>query len=225
MTKLVEVAKMRREMIGLVVIAFLGLTSGTFAQDQPLKVKGGHVLGESAEQFFSEGYEQGAFNACKTGDFKTLAFSSKRKLKGYCSDLADSRDDAVSGKRSEYKGGGDTDERRTDTFTFDQGHLVKMELEYPAPNPEFNYRGEPFDKILGEMKKSYGPPTSETAEPTQNTYGVPMVAHHELWLAPESAIVITEKPGADGSTTLAAFTRAEYDRMVADAAKGANPLQ
>ena len=149
----------------------------------------------------------------------------KRQLKKYCEDLADARQQATSGKRSEYKGGGDVSEMRMDTFTFDGGRLVKVELLFSAPSAEFNYRGQSFEKIFAGTKQAYGPPTSETTEPVQDTYGARYLAHRELWLTPQTAILITEKPGPGGSTTLAAFTRAEYDRAVSGAGKAANPLQ
>ena len=74
---------------------------------------------------------------------------------------------------------------RTDTFTFDGGHLVKVELLYSAPSAEFNYRGHAFEEILAGARQAYGPPTTETTEPTQDIYGVPYVAHRELWVAPQ----------------------------------------
>ena len=222
---------MRKEMIG-VTLVLLSLASGApaqdqpaAAQDQPMKVKGGHVLGETAERFFGEGYEKDAFSACQTQDFKSLSLPNKRKLKDYCQDLADAREEAKSGKRSEYKGSGDVSELRDDKFTFDGGHLVKLELLFAAPSAESNYRGQSFEKIFAGVKQSYGPPSSETAEPVQDTYGARYLAHRELWLAPQTAIVMTEKIGPGGSTTLTAVTRAEYDRMVAEAAKAVNPLQ
>jgi hypothetical protein len=203
----------------------LALTGGALAQDQLMKVKGGHQLGETAAQFFAEGYEKHALGACTTGDFKSVDKSSKRQLKKYCADLDDARQQAVSGKRYDYKGGGDLTEMRTDTFTFNGGRLVKVELVYSAPNAEVNYRGQKFDDIFAGVKQAYGPPTSETTEPTKNAYGVEYVAHRELWLLPGNAILITERPGPDGSTTLEAFTRAEYDRTKAAAGKPANPLE
>jgi hypothetical protein len=215
---------MRREMIG-VALALLSLASAAPAQDQPIRLKGGHVLGESAEQFFGEGYEKAAFSACQAGDFKSLNLPSKRKLKDYCMGLVDARQQATSGKRSEYKGSGDVSELRDDTFTFDDGRLVKAELRFSAPSAEFSYRGQSFEKLFAETKQSYGPPTSETSEPIQDTYGARYIAHREVWLTPQTAILITEKAGPGGSTTLAALKRAEYDRAVADAAKAVNPLQ
>jgi hypothetical protein len=203
----------------------LVLTRGALAQDQLMKVKGGHQLGETAAQFFAEGYEKQMLGACATGDFKSVNKSSRRELKKYCADLDDARQQAVSGKRYDYKGGGDLTEMRTDTFTFNGGRLVKVELIYSAPNAEVNYRGQKFDNIFAGVKQAYGPTTSETTEPAKNAYGVEYVAHRELWLLPGNAILITERPGPDGSTTLEAFTRAEYDRTRAAAGKPANPLE
>src|SRR5580704_1093940 len=102
---------MRREMIG-VTLAFLSLASAAPAQDQAIKLKGGHTLGETAERFFGEGYEKAAFSACQAGDLKSLNLPTKRHLKDYCQDLADARQEATSGKRSDYKGGGDVSELR-----------------------------------------------------------------------------------------------------------------
>jgi hypothetical protein len=89
-----------------------------------------------------------------------------------------------------------------------------------------NYRGQRFDEIFAGIKQAYGPPTNESTAPVKNTYGVESVAHRETWVLPQGAILVTEQPGEDGSTTLVALTRAEYDRTVAAGApKAANPLQ
>lgn len=222
---------MRKGIIPLLGLSALllnveALAQNQLIQDQPIKVKGGHQLGETAEQFFAEGYEKDMLGACATGDFRSVNKSSRRQLKDYCGAFADVHRQAISGKRYEYKGGGDVTEMRTDTFTFDGDRLVKVELLYSAPSAEVNYRGQSFEKIFAGAKQAYGAPLSETTEPIQDAYGVPYVAHRELWLAPQAAILITEKPGPGGSTTLAAFTRDEYDRTVAGAAaKAANPLQ
>jgi hypothetical protein len=217
---------MRKGIIQLLALAVLLLTVDVWAQDQPIKVKGGHQLGETAEQFFAEGYEKEMISACATGDFKSVNRSNRRQLKEYCSAFADVHQQAISGKRCEYKGSGDVSEMRTDTFTFDGDRLVKVELLYSAPSAEVNYRGQSFEKIFAGAKQAYGSPLSEATEPVQDAYGVPYVAHRELWLSPQVAILITDKPGPGGSTALTAFTREEYDRTVAGAAaKAANPLQ
>jgi hypothetical protein len=207
------------------ILAMLLFASGISAQEQPLQVKGGHLLGETAEQFFSEGYEKQALDACATGDFRGINKLTKRGMKKYCSQLADTRQQATSARGCEYKGG-DLTELRTDTFTFDNGRLVKVELVYAVPSAEANYRGQSFVQIFDGTKQAYGLPTSASTQPVRNQYGVEYVAHRELWLTPQSAVLITERPGEGGSTTLAAFTRAEYDRTVqAATAKAPNPLQ
>jgi hypothetical protein len=220
---------MRREIVGpltlaALTLAALALASGVLAQDLPMKVKGGHQLGETAEQFFDEGHEKEVLSACAAGNFKSVN-PDKRAAKKYCGDLDEIRQMAVSGKRGEY-GSGDPSDMRTDTFTFDGGHLVKVELLYSVPSAESNYRGHSFEDIFAGIKQAYGPPTSESTAPVQNVYGVKYTAHRELWVAPHAVILITEQPGEGGSTTLIAFTRAEYDRtMAAGAPKPANPLE
>jgi hypothetical protein len=114
-----------------------------------------------------------------------------------------------------------------DTFTFDGGHLVKVELIiYSVPSAESNYHGQSFKELFEGLKQAYGAPTSETTKSIQDTYGAPYVAHRELWVAPHAAVLITEQPGPGGSTTVAAFTRAEYDRTIAiGPPKARNPLE
>lgn len=196
-----------------------------------MKVKGGHELGESAEQFFAEGHEKDAVDACATGKFKSIVNKfSKPALKQYCSQLTDARLQAITGKRTEYKGDGDPTEMRTDTFTFDRDRLVKVELLFAAPSAEANYRGQTFAQIFAGIKQAYGPPTSEHTEQGQDTYGVPYLAHRELWESSQAVILITEQvprqPENNGSTTLTAFSRTEYDRsMTSGVPRIANPLQ
>jgi hypothetical protein len=192
------------------------------AQEQMLKVKGGHQLGETAEQFFSEGQEKEALNACASTDFKKVEKIFRVKLKKDCEDLAATRQMAMDGKRAEYRSAGEPAEMREDTFTFDGGHLVKVDLLYSLPSLEYNNRGFTFNQIFEGAKQAYGPPTRETSKQVQDDYGVPYTAHQELWLTPSAAILITEKPGPHGSTLLAASTREEYDRT---AGKLPNPLQ
>src|SRR5208282_2481030 len=134
------------------------------------------------EQFFAEGHEKEVLGACAAGDFKNVNRSNKREAKKYCAELADTRQQAISGKRCEYQSGGDPSETRTDTFTFDGGHLVKVELLYSAPSIESNYSGRSFEELFAGIKQAYGTPTSETTRPVQDVYGVHYVAHRELWL-------------------------------------------
>jgi hypothetical protein len=221
-----------RKTISVVAIAaVLFLAADVLPQEQMMKVKGGHKLGESAEQFFAEGHEKETLDACASGKFRSIISKlSRLVLKQYCSQLTDARQQATSGKRTEYTGDGDPTEMRTDTFTFDKDRLVKVELVFAAPSAEANYRGQTFAQIFAGMKQAYGPPTSEHTEQKQDTYGVPYLAHRELWESPQAVILITERvprqPENNGSTTLTAFTRAEYDRsMTSNVPRIANPLQ
>lgn len=217
---------MSRPTIALFAFAALWFPVATPGQDSMLKVKGGHQLGETSEQFFSEGFEKQALTACAAGDYKSVEKFSRREIRSLCAHITDARNQAGAGKRYDYKGGGDVTERRTDTFTFDDSHLVKVELFFAAPSAEVNYRGQSFEQIFDGLKQAYGPPTSESTEPTTNTYGVRYVAHRELWLTPQAVILVVEKPGETGSTTLSAFSRTEYDRSMGDRApKPSNPLQ
>jgi hypothetical protein len=189
-------------------------------------VKGGHLLGETAEQFFAEGQEKDALGACATGDFKSLNKAIRSQVKKDCDELVRTRQLAMGGKREDYQSGGDPSEMRTDTFTFDGSCLVKVELVYSLPSAEYNYRGHSFKEILAGAKEAYGLPTNESTSPVRDAYGVEYTAHRELWLMPHAVILITEQPAPGGSTTLLAFTRSEYDRTVAAGPpKPANPLE
>jgi hypothetical protein len=210
---------------GLLTFIVFSVANGALAQEQIRKVNNGHQLGETAEQFFTEGYEKQVLSACAAGDFKGVNRSNKRELKKYCGEMAETRQQAMSGKRFEYKGG-NLSEMRVDTFTFDGGHLIKVELTFSAPSAEANYRGQSFEEIFAALRQTYGPPTSERTEPTKDAYGVEYLAHRELWEAPNTAMILIELPGSGGSTTLVAFTRAEYDRTMAGGApQPTNPLQ
>jgi hypothetical protein len=217
-----------RKTISLVAIAaVLFLAADVLPQEQMMKVKGGHELGESAEQFFAEGHEKEALEECASRKLKSVISKlNSTALKQYCSQLTDARQQATSGKRTEYKGDGDPTELRTDIFTFDKDRLVKVELLFAAPSAEANYRGQTFAQLFAGMKQAYGAPTSEHTEQRQDTYGVSYVAHRELWESPQAVILMTEQvpqqPQNNGSTTLTAFTRAEYHRSTASAV---NPLQ
>ena len=210
----------------LIAPAILLIVCGAFGQTSPVNVKGGHVLGEKAQQFFNEGREKDLLSACAAKDYKSITEVDKRMAKNYCVEMAKVRDQATSGKRCAYQTAGDSTELRTDTFTFSEEHLVSAQLMYAVPSAEFNNRGQTFDQIFAAIKQAYGPPATESTTPVRDTYGVQYTAHRELWLSPDAAISITETPGPGGSTTVVAYTRPEYDRIeAASATKAANPLQ
>jgi hypothetical protein len=221
-----DTIRMNKQSIGLLTLAQILLACGAFGQTLPMKVKGGHLLGESAEQFFGEGREKELLSACAAKDYKSVTEVDKRLAKNYCSELANARQQAIGGKRCAYQTAGDSTELRTDTFTFADGHLVNVQLIYAAPSAEFNNRGQAFAQIFDTIKQAYGPPTAENTAPARDAYGVQYVAHRELWISSDAAVVVNETPGPGGSTTVIAYTRAEYDRMkAANSSKAANPLE
>ncbi len=218
--------QLMREITGLLALAVLLTPGATPGQTLPMKVKGGHVLGETAEQFFGEGREKDLLSACAAKDYKSVTEVDKRLAKKYCSELADARQQATNGKRCAYQTAGDPTELRTDTFTFADGHLVNVQLIYAAPSAESNNRGQAFDQIFETIRQAYGAPKTENTSPVRDAYGIQYVAHREIWESADAAILINEAPGPGGSTTVIAYTRAEYDRMkAAGASKAANPLE
>jgi hypothetical protein len=101
---------------------------------------------------------------------------------------------------------------------------VKVELSYEATIAENNYGGKPFKEILAGAKEAYGQPTNESTQIVQNAYGLNITLHHEEWSAPHAVLLINEKPMPDAATNVLAYTRAEYDRLMAEP-KAKNPLQ
>jgi hypothetical protein len=217
---------MRKQTVGTIMLAALSVATSLGAQEDPLKVRGGHRLGETVDQFFSEGREKDVLAACSPSALKDLDRSAKRKAKDICEDVKDTRTKASTGKHTELKPAADTKNQIADTYTFEGGHLVKVELIYTAPNIQNNYTGRTYEDISTTMKQSYGPPTVAKNDETQDAYGVQYETHREMWLTPQAAILVTEKPGQRATTTIVAFTRAEYDRtMDGFNPKTTNPLQ
>jgi hypothetical protein len=199
------------------------------AQEQPRQLKGGgHLLGESAEQFYSEGYIGDVLRACEAEDWKSVSHltknvdhSSKKKAKDICATLAAAKQQATSGARLEYKGSGDMDTMRADTFTLDGGHLVEIDMVYSAPIANFQgYHPKSYGELLAGLQEAYGAPTKTYTERVLNTYGVQYEAHHAVWMGKKDVINVIEQPGVNGWTEVVAATLAEYNR-----AKTSNPLQ
>jgi len=209
-------------MAALALIALaLPLGRAVRAQDVPMKVKGGHELGETADQFFGEGHEKELLSKCASGDFKGLKKPTKHLAKVYCADLTGTRQKAVDGKRVEYKVPGDTKELRKETFTFDHGHLVKVEIAYVEQSAQSNDEGKKFDDILTGVKAAYGPPTGESTKTIQNAYSLNYILHKDVWVAAHAAVIVEEQPAPDASIVVTAYTREEYDESL----KTANPLE
>src|SRR5215510_12257180 len=99
----------------IVVIGCLLLSSSVPSQEQPRELRAvGHVLGETAQQFFSAGPVGELVHACNTKDWKTVKYlaktvtqQSKVNAKEYCDKVAVIKQGATSGARQEYSGSGD----------------------------------------------------------------------------------------------------------------------
>jgi hypothetical protein len=217
----------------LCVVGCLMLCASASAQEQARELKGGgHLLGETAGQFFSEGFAGDVQRACEAKDWKSVSqmsknvgHASKANAKDYCSQEKLAKQQATNGTRLEYAGHGDEETMRTDTFTFDGGHLVKIDMIYDGSTRNVQgYRRKSFGELFDGLREAYGPPSKSYSEPVLNVYGVKYEAHRAFWLGKQDAISIIEQPGEDGLTEIIAQTLAEYNRA-AQAPKTANPLQ
>jgi hypothetical protein len=214
------------------VVGCLVLCPSGSAQEQPRQLRGdGHLLGETAEQFFSEGHVGHVLRACQAGDWKSVSHlsnsadhSSKNNAKDICAIQAAAEQQATSGARLEYKGSGDMDTIRADTFSFDGGHLIKIDMLYSAPSANIQgYHPKSFGELFAGLQEAYGEATKTYTEPVLNAYGVRYEAHRAIWMGKEDVISIIEQPGADGWTEIIAVTLAEYNRA-AQSPKTTNPL-
>jgi hypothetical protein len=90
--------------------------------------------------------------ACQRKDWKSVnqlsknvGHASKTNAKDYCAKEMHAEQQATSGTRLEYDGHSDEETMRADTFTFDGGHLVKIDLVYVAPSANIEgYRPKSF---------------------------------------------------------------------------------
>jgi hypothetical protein len=121
-------------------LGFLMLVSSGPQQERPRELKGGgHLLGETAEHFFSESAVGQLLRACEAGDWKAVKqlakavdSAAKPNAKNICARAALVKQQATSGARQEY-GDGDEKTMRTDTFTLDGGYLVKIDMVFSVP--------------------------------------------------------------------------------------------
>jgi hypothetical protein len=215
-----------------VIVCFM-LCASVFPQEQPRELRGGgHLLGEAAGQFFSEGLVGDMLRACQGKDWKSVnqlsknvGNASKTNAKDYCAKEKLAKQQATSGTRLEYNGRGDEETMRADTFTFDGGHLVRIDMVYAAPSANIEgYRPKSFAELFAGLREAYGPPSKSYSEPVLNAYGVKYDAHHAVWMGSQDVISIIEQPGEGGRTEIIAETLAEYNRAT-QAPKTANPLQ
>jgi hypothetical protein len=217
----------------LSVVGCLMLCASLSPQEQPRELRGdGHLLGETVEQFFSEGFIRDVLRACQVSDWKgvsvlskNVGHGSKANAKDYCANAKLAQQKAMSGIRLEYNGRGDEENMREDTFTFDAGHLVKIEMAYivPVANIE-GYHPKSYGELFAGLREAYGPPSKSYSEPVLSPYGAKYDAQRAVWMGNQDIISIIEQPGAEGRTKIIAETLAEYNRA-AQAPKTANPLR
>jgi hypothetical protein len=206
------------------------LCASVFPQDQPRELRGdGHLLGETAAQFFSEGFIGDMLRACQVSDWKSVSkktgHTSKTKAKDYCAKEELAKQQATSGTRLEYDGRGHEEMMREDTFTFDSGHLVKITMAYIAPVANLEgYHPKSYGELFAGLQEAYGPPSKSYTEPILNAYGVKYEAPRAVWMGNHEIISIVEQPGENGRTKIIAETLAEYNRS-AQAPKTPNPLR
>ncbi len=216
------------------VVGCLMLCVSISAQEQPRELRGGgHLLGETAEQFFSVGFVGDMLRACQAGNWKSVSQLSKNvshlsntNAKDYCAKEKLAKQQATSGTRLEYNGPGDEETMRADTFTFDGSHLVKIDMVYIAPiATSERYHPKSFDELFAGLREAYGPPSKSYSEPVLTSpYGIKYDAHRAVWMGHQDVISIIEQPGHDARTEIIAETLAESNRA-AQAPKTPNPLQ
>jgi hypothetical protein len=221
------------EKLIIALIGCLPLCSSVASQERPRELRGvGHVLGETAEQFFSVGSVGELVHACDKKDWKTVKNlaktveqQSKIKAKEFCDNVAVIKQGATAGARQEYGSSGDIETMRTDTFTLDGGHLVKIRMIYAMPIAEIEgFRPKSFDELFSGLREAYGDPSKSYSEPVVSTYGVKRGARRAIWEGKQNVISVTEHLGEHGQIEIVAETLAEYERDT-QAPKTANPLQ
>ena len=212
---------MRTALTRFTLVALLSFAPAARAQ---VKIDD-HLLGETADQFFSEAQEGAMLSACARGDFAKVDRSIKKVAKATCAWLSSARQRMVSDETGKYVGEVSADNTKTTTYVFAAGKFVAAEILFRASDLSNNYHGKSLAEISNGLKESYGPPTSETVVPYQNAYGVPYERHQKLWLAESYAIQLDEQPGSHGWTSVNLSTREWYDKQKAAAAKPPpNPL-
>ena len=214
------------------IVGCLMLCASASAQEQPRVLRGGgHLLGETAAQFFSESSVGDVLRACEVKNWKKVTqlsrdVESRTKAKDYCAKELVARQQATTGTRLEYYGPGDEEAMRADTFTFDGSHLVRIEMVYVAPTAILQgVNPKSYAELLAGLQEAYGPPSKSYSEPVVTApYGIKYDAHGAVWMGNQDVISIVEQPGRDARTVIIAETLAEYNRAL-QAPKTANPLK
>jgi hypothetical protein len=214
------------------VLGFLILFGSGPQQEPPRELRGGtHLVGETAEHFFSEGTVGQLLRACKAGEWKAVKQlakavnpASKPNAKDICAKAALVKQQAISGARQEYSDGDDKT-MRTDTFTLDGGHLVKIVMEFNVSTMDVEgYHPKYFVELFEGLREAYGEPSKSYTEPVFDQYGVKYDVHRAEWMGEQDVITIIEHPGRNGRTEIVVETLAERSRAT-KAPKTVNPLQ
>lgn len=220
------------EKLGRLAAGCLMLCASVRAQEEPRQLKGGgHLLRETAAQFFSEGRLGELLEACQAADWKSVSLmsktserSTKGKAKEICAKAMLARQQAKGGERVEYQGG-DDETLRADKFLLDGGHLVEIDMVYSIPTASLEgSHPKSFADLMAGLQDAYGAPTKAYTEAVVNAYGVKYDARRALWMGKSDVISIIEQPGADGWTEIIAETIEEHNRRT-QAPKAVNPLQ
>jgi hypothetical protein len=214
------------------VLGVLMLCSSGPQQERPRELKGGgHLLGETAEHFFSQGAVGRLLRACEAADWKAVKQlakavdpDSKPNARDICAKAVLAKKQATSGVRQEYVGGDDQTMRR-DTFTLEGGYLVKIDMVFNAPSTDVGgYHPKYFGELFKGLQEAYGEPSKSYSEPVFDVYGAKYDAHRAEWMGKQDVIAIIEQPGRDGRTEIVVETLAERNRAT-NAPKTVNPLQ
>src|SRR6202040_3514324 len=145
------------------VLGFLTLFSLASQQERPRELKGaGHLLGETADRFFSEDAGGQLLLACQAGDWKAVKQlakavnpASKPNAKDICCNAALVKQQATSGARQEDGGGGGK-ARRTGSFTLDGGHLVRIDMVFKVATTDVEgYPPKYFSELFEGLREAY----------------------------------------------------------------------
>src|SRR5258707_1311718 len=105
---------MRTEIMGFTLAVLLSFAPAAGAQ---VKIDD-HLLGETAEQFFSEAREGAMLSACARGDFAKVDRSLKKAAKESCAWLSSARQRMISEESGKYVGDVTADYTKTATYVF-----------------------------------------------------------------------------------------------------------
>src|SRR5713101_347046 len=152
---------MRTQIMGFTLAVLLSFAPAAGAQ---VRIDD-HLLGESADQFFSEAHEGAMLRACARGDFAKVDRSIKKAAKESCAWLSNARQRMTGEESGKYMGEVNADNTKTTTYVFAAGKFVAAEILFMAPDVSNNYHGKSLAEISTGLKETYGPPTSETIVP------------------------------------------------------------